>query len=253
MAESGVAGAIIPDLPLEELGPWAEAADEAGVATVLLVAPSTPADRIAAICRRSRGFVYAVGRMGVTGEQAELADSARAGGRPGRPGATELPVCVGIGVSTPEQAADGVRGGRRGGGRLGAGAPAARGRGTRGRRRRSSPRCARPSTPLTSHESATVSRGPPSPTDCRPRSPRPPAPTASVAGSADRQARAAGQPDAVSPDRPDRAGSTGRRPGGRSPAGSRSVPSRRRISSRRSCRSRKVMASVSSVKPMAAR
>ena len=44
MAESGVAGAIIPDLPLEELGPWAAAADEAGVATVLLVAPSTPDD-----------------------------------------------------------------------------------------------------------------------------------------------------------------------------------------------------------------
>ena len=37
-----MSGAIIPDLPLEELGPWAEAADEAGVATVLLVAPSTP-------------------------------------------------------------------------------------------------------------------------------------------------------------------------------------------------------------------
>ena len=78
MAESGVSGAIIPDLPLEELGPWARAADHADVATVLLVAPSTPAGRIAAVCRRSRGFVYAVGRMGVTGEQAELAD------RPGR-------------------------------------------------------------------------------------------------------------------------------------------------------------------------
>ncbi len=69
MSESGVSGAIIPDLPLEELDPWAEAADPVDVATVLLVAPSTPADRIASICERSRGFVYAVGRMGVTGEQ----------------------------------------------------------------------------------------------------------------------------------------------------------------------------------------
>jgi tryptophan synthase alpha chain len=105
MAESGVAGAIIPDLPLEELDPWAEAADRADVATVLLVAPSTPAERIPAVCTRSRGFVYAVGRMGVTGEQAVLADSARqVAERVG--GVTKLPVCVGIGVSTPAQAAE---------------------------------------------------------------------------------------------------------------------------------------------------
>ena len=113
MAESGVAGAIIPDLPLEELGPWVRAADDADVATVLLVAPSTPEHRIEAVCRRSRGFVYAVGRMGVTGEQAVLADSASQVARR-VVAATQLPVCVGIGVSTPEQAvtvcqvADGV-------------------------------------------------------------------------------------------------------------------------------------------------
>ena len=104
LAEAGVSGAIIPDLPLEELGPWAEAADAAGVATVLLVAPSTPPARIEAICRRSRGFVYGVGRMGVTGEQATLADSAREVAS--RIGAvTDVPVCIGIGVSSPEQAA----------------------------------------------------------------------------------------------------------------------------------------------------
>jgi tryptophan synthase alpha chain len=104
MAESGVSGAIIPDLALEEVGPWAEAADAAEVATVLLVAPSTPPDRIEAICRRSRGFVYAVGRMGVTGEQQTLAGSAReVAVRTAE--STSLPVCVGIGVSTPEQAA----------------------------------------------------------------------------------------------------------------------------------------------------
>jgi tryptophan synthase alpha chain len=113
MAESGVAGAIIPDLPLEELGPWVQAADHADVASVLLVAPSTPVGRITAVCRRSRGFVYAVGRMGVTGEQAVLADSARQVAE-AVVASTELPVCVGIGVSTPEQAvavcqvADGV-------------------------------------------------------------------------------------------------------------------------------------------------
>jgi tryptophan synthase alpha chain len=105
MAESGVSGAIIPDLPLEEIDPWAEAADRAGVATVLLVAPSTPPDRVQAVCDRSRGFVYAVGRMGVTGEQTVLADSARqVAGR--ATAVTRLPVCVGIGVSTPEQAVE---------------------------------------------------------------------------------------------------------------------------------------------------
>jgi len=104
LAEAGVSGAIIPDLPLEELGPWADAADAAGVATVLLVAPSTPPARIEAICRRSRGFVYGVGRMGVTGEQTSLAGSAReVAARIGA--ATDVPVCIGIGVSSPEQAA----------------------------------------------------------------------------------------------------------------------------------------------------
>jgi tryptophan synthase alpha chain len=98
LAEAGVSGAIIPDLPLEELGPWAEAADAAGVATVLLVAPSTPAERIEAICHRSRGFVYGVGRMGVTGEQATLAGSARpVAGRV--TAVTDMPVCIGVGVS----------------------------------------------------------------------------------------------------------------------------------------------------------
>lgn len=104
MAESGVSGAIIPDLSLEEIEPWAEAADSADVATVLLVAPSSPTDRIDAICRRSRGFVYAVGRMGVTGEQQTLATSAREVAAR-TTASTTLPVCVGIGVSTPEQAA----------------------------------------------------------------------------------------------------------------------------------------------------
>ena len=104
MHESGVSGAIIPDLPLEEVGDWADAVDHEDVATVLLVAPSTPDDRIGPICDRSRGFVYAVGRMGVTGEQAVLADSAReVAGR--IQAVTDLPVCVGIGVSTPDQAA----------------------------------------------------------------------------------------------------------------------------------------------------
>ena len=105
LAAAGVAGAIVPDLPLEELGPWATEADAAGVETVLLVAPSTPEPRVRAICARSRGFVYAVARMGVTGERAEIGGEARAVVRRVRD-ATDTPVCVGVGVSTPAQAVD---------------------------------------------------------------------------------------------------------------------------------------------------
>ncbi len=113
LAAAGISGAIVPDLPLEELGPWAEEADGAEIETVLLVAPSTPAERVARICDRCRGFVYAVARMGVTGERASVGDEAAA--VVGRiRDVTDLPVCVGVGVSTPEQAtqvcgvADGV-------------------------------------------------------------------------------------------------------------------------------------------------
>jgi tryptophan synthase alpha chain len=76
LAASGVSGAIIPDLSLEELAPWAIEADDAGVATVLLVAPSSPEDRVARLCQRARGFVYAVARMGVTGERVDLGGQA---------------------------------------------------------------------------------------------------------------------------------------------------------------------------------
>lgn len=104
LREAGVGGAIVPDLPLEEVGPWAAEADGAGLATVLLVAPSTPEERVPRICARSRGFVYAVARMGVTGERSTLGGgAAQVVERVRR--ATDLPVCVGIGVSTPAQAA----------------------------------------------------------------------------------------------------------------------------------------------------
>lgn len=105
MAAAGVTGAIVADLSLEELEPWATEADAAGVATVLLVAPSSPPERVERICARTRGFVYAVARMGVTGEQGELgSDAARVVER--IRACTDMPVCVGVGVSTPDQAAE---------------------------------------------------------------------------------------------------------------------------------------------------
>jgi tryptophan synthase alpha chain len=113
LADAGITGAIVPDLPFDEAGEWCDEADHAGVDTVLLVAPSTPDERAARICERSRGFVYGIGRMGVTGERpqpsATASDVARRLHR-----LTDLPVCIGIGVSNPAQAreicsdADGV-------------------------------------------------------------------------------------------------------------------------------------------------
>ena len=113
LVESGIDAAIVPDLPLEELDGWGEAAGACGVETVLLAAPTTPPDRLQAICDRSRGFVYGVSLLGVTGERATLSDQALVMGRRLK-AATDRPVLLGVGLSTPEQAvqaaseADGV-------------------------------------------------------------------------------------------------------------------------------------------------
>ncbi len=104
LAAAGVRGAIVPDLPLEESGPWRDAAEQARVDPVLLVAPATPPERAERILAVARGFVYAVGLMGVTGERQALAASATAVAERLR-GRSSLPVLVGVGVSTPAQAA----------------------------------------------------------------------------------------------------------------------------------------------------
>ncbi|MFZ9923097.1 MAG: tryptophan synthase subunit alpha [Ilumatobacteraceae bacterium] len=113
LTSAGVSGAIVPDLPLEESAEWCVAADAADVATVMLAAPTAPDDRLPRIAARSRGFVYAVGLLGVTGERETLSASATAiAGRV--KGVTDLPVLVGVGISDAQQAgqacavADGV-------------------------------------------------------------------------------------------------------------------------------------------------
>jgi len=104
LRDAGVDGAIVPDLPFDELDGWGDAADAAGVETVLLAAPTTPDDRLRDICQRSHGFVYGVSLMGVTGERDRLAEHAGSMGRRCK-AATDKPVLLGVGISTPEQAA----------------------------------------------------------------------------------------------------------------------------------------------------
>jgi tryptophan synthase alpha chain len=105
LVDAGIAGAILPDLPLDELAPWAEAADAHAVETVLLAAPTTPDDRLRAICARSRGFVYGVSLLGVTGERTSLASQAAETGRRCK-AVTDLPVLLGVGISNAAQAVE---------------------------------------------------------------------------------------------------------------------------------------------------
>ncbi len=112
-ADAGIDGVLVTDLPLgadREREDWL---GESGLAFIRLVAPTTPADRMSEIARNGSGFVYLISRLGVTGMQNEIA--ADLPGTAARlRAATELPICVGFGVSRPEHAraigriADGV-------------------------------------------------------------------------------------------------------------------------------------------------
>jgi tryptophan synthase alpha chain len=108
LLEAGVTGAILPDLPLEESVEWEATANALGVSPVLLASPITPDDRLAQIAARSRGYVYGVSLMGVTGERADVLASAAEMGRRLK-AVTDTPVLVGFGVSTAEQAVEVAR------------------------------------------------------------------------------------------------------------------------------------------------
>ncbi len=103
-AAAGVRGLIVPDLPLEESASWSRAFADAGIALVLMAAPTTPAARLAEIGRRTRGFLYYVSLTGVTGERSALPAGLGARLREVRR-AVPAPVCVGFGIGTPAQAA----------------------------------------------------------------------------------------------------------------------------------------------------
>ncbi|GAA3172403.1 MULTISPECIES: tryptophan synthase subunit alpha [Streptomyces] len=105
MAAAGGAGCILPDLPVQEAGEWCAAAEKHGLATVFVVAPSTRDARLAQITAAGSGFVYAASLMGVTGTRESVGHEAQELVRRTR-ATTDLPVCVGLGVSNPEQAAE---------------------------------------------------------------------------------------------------------------------------------------------------
>jgi len=108
LARAGISGAILPDLPLEESGPWCEAADAEGIETIMLAAPTAPDDRLPLVAARARGFLYSVGLLGVTGERASLAQTAT--DLAARLKAiTDIPVLVGVGVSDAAQAYQATR------------------------------------------------------------------------------------------------------------------------------------------------
>lgn len=104
LREHDVSGLIVPDLPLEEAPAVRAACDAEGIALVPLVAPTTPDERLARIGAQARGFLYAVSVVGTTGERAGL-DAQLAGILRRAAAATDVPVAVGFGIATPEQAA----------------------------------------------------------------------------------------------------------------------------------------------------
>ena len=101
-AESGVDGMILPDIPLEEAPAIVEAVRAAGLRSSLLVAPTSPAARRAAIARLCDGFVYYLSVSGITGERRALPADVGPNVAELRK-VTEVPICVGFGISTAEQ------------------------------------------------------------------------------------------------------------------------------------------------------
>ncbi|MFZ4485131.1 MAG: tryptophan synthase subunit alpha [Candidatus Nanopelagicales bacterium] len=105
LATAGGVGVITPDLTPEEAGPWIEATDAHGIDRIFLVAPSSSDARISTVVSSTSGFVYAASTMGVTGARTSV--STGAGDLVARTRArTDLPIAVGLGVSTGEQAAE---------------------------------------------------------------------------------------------------------------------------------------------------
>jgi tryptophan synthase alpha chain len=102
LVEAGASGTIIPDLPPEEAGELLAHADEAGLAVIPLIAPTTPDERLSLVGGRARGFLYTVSVNGITGERQGADTYATVIERARR--ATGVPVALGFGISTGDQA-----------------------------------------------------------------------------------------------------------------------------------------------------
>lgn len=100
--QAGVDGVLVTDLPPEEAGEWIAEARAQDLDTVFLAAPTSPDERLRRVAEASRGFVYAISRMGVTGERQSLSAEARPLVERLR-SLTRVPVALGFGLSTPEQ------------------------------------------------------------------------------------------------------------------------------------------------------
>ncbi|MBO3458236.1 tryptophan synthase subunit alpha [Aetokthonos hydrillicola Thurmond2011] len=103
VADSGIKGLVVPDLPLEEAGNLLQFADSVGVEVTLLVTPNSSQERIQAIARQSRGFIYLVSVTGVTGMRSQVHGRIKTVLSEIR-SVTDKPVGVGFGISSPEQA-----------------------------------------------------------------------------------------------------------------------------------------------------
>jgi tryptophan synthase alpha chain len=104
LAEAGGAGCILPDLPVQESALWRETAARHGLATIFVAAPSTTDERLRELASAGTGFIYASSLMGVTGVRESVSTAAGTLVRRIR-AITELPVCVGVGISNAAQAA----------------------------------------------------------------------------------------------------------------------------------------------------
>jgi tryptophan synthase alpha chain len=105
LAEAGGAGLITPDLIPDEAAEWMDASEKYGLDRVFLVAPSSTPERMRRTVDASRGFVYAVSIMGVTGARSAVSDAATGVVAAAKAAGAER-VCVGLGVSTAEQVAE---------------------------------------------------------------------------------------------------------------------------------------------------
>ena len=102
-AAAGVDGLLVLDLPPEESENYEALMKAAGLCNIYLIAPTTPEARMEIIAKRASGFIYYVSREGVTGMQTKVADTIGAMTAKIR-AHTSLPIAIGFGVSTPEQA-----------------------------------------------------------------------------------------------------------------------------------------------------